>query len=554
MKYRILPWGQTVLAFAILVWAGAINRAQGYAMRGPLTLEQLANDPSRSVEVIFKGIALSNREIKDAKLSSMTQNGMSAHETVFSVICFVKGKIDAKTVAFRHYDTAPNPPQVGSPGPQHFHFEAGKPYIVFADKSKKGVLPLRQSHHTETSKGDQGVLLCSDTEPVSGFNITEIFWNELCRSLKSPATASYALRQLDEMSDGSSWHGTHDFDRAKVIAAIAPLISSTDPQTAKSAINAIASSGPYLSNDYDIGQQIERAVETDGFTKFDPRHMPKLDAETVWKELAALASGTAPGEVRAQAVRALGLLRKPELMQSIPEWAADKSPDVRAATAVLLADYPGDEGDRLLALLSKDPEPMVRACAARGIGYGRRCALADTLASLLGDPDKSVRRIAGFCLASFSPKNKEIERLFIAHRKDQEFGPIFLNRLARENPEPYLDELALVLKLEIRPKNASGSQPEFFDDPGDILYSYLAKQPAKDFQSGKLDRFINAFAAKYGAILRIREFYALCLCKGLTERAAKFKAAAQGEIHNMSPNYFEDVEKNPEAFLKEWCR
>ena len=101
-------------------------------------------------------------------------------------------------------------------------------------------------------------------------------------------------------------------------------------------------------------------------------------------------------------------MREPVLREAIDRWVGDKAPAVRAAATVLLADFPGTNANRQLTVLADDPEPKVRECAARAIGYAQQKELVTVLGRLLTDTDRAVRRVASVSLLSFSPKNEAV--------------------------------------------------------------------------------------------------------------------------------------------------
>ena len=112
------------------------------------------------------------------------------------------------------------------------------------------------------------------------------------------------------------------------------------------------------------------SAEVPGLAKMDAK-MNNIGGVRYWKDLESIASTAKQPATRALAIRALGLVREPALRGAVDRWLADPVPVVRAAATVLLADFSGPTANQHLTALADDPEPKVRECAARAIGYAR---------------------------------------------------------------------------------------------------------------------------------------------------------------------------------------
>jgi HEAT repeats len=320
---------------------------------------------------------------------------------------------------------------------------------------------------------------------------------------------------------------------------------------AQAALAAIGSHNPYMSDERTIfWLATVGSGEVPGIGKMDP-HMENIGGELFARGLVALANSKAPEATRAMAIQALGLVRRPSLKEPIERWLADPDPAIRAAATLLLADFPGPESCKRLAALASDAAPEVRACVARAIGFGQQAEAVDTLVKLLADGETRVRTAAAMSLLSFSPKDKAIAAVFRANLDNDEFKPLFLIALARENPASYLDGLASAVEQRSEPKNWWGGQIPAFT-AWEILFKYLQAQPPELLRSGKLDRYLDAMekVGNYSSS-EPRDIYAFYLQRGMTERAKKYRAAANQAASYDLDYYFKQVDANPTLYTRQ---
>ena len=523
MMRRVLP--HFMLSLAAL--AACSGLTQAYIVGGPRGLEEM----TKQADIIFKGTALASEAVQDDQLAPLGSH--VAWETQFKVVSVIKGDKPGDKVGFRHYDTNPEPHRLACMYfPQSYRFEKGRTYIIFAKKHTPNG-PLRQVWTHHTTKGDEGSLLCGDDKPVAGATVKDIYWAELTALLASTRAgdATYALGQLDQMSGAPSEFGfgysaRADFDRKEVLALEQKMMTHPDPKIAQAAIRLLGSGNPYLSDVYALYwlNAVGGAVERNSLG-MDPA-MQNEGGAIYWKDLIAVAEGNAAGETRAAAIRALGLVREPAILHPLGRWLADPSPAVRSSSALLLADFPGPETQKRLAALAGDAVPEVRVCAARAAGFMQQAAMADVMASLLKDVDQKVRQAAAMSLLSYSPKDETIAAVFKANVDNEEFKPLFLNALARENATPYLEALSQVVKEDTMPANWwGGSSPRWV--ARDILFKYVQAQPAGNVRVGALDGSLDALEVveDFGPS-QVRDLYAFYLQRGMPTRAAKFRLEA----------------------------
>ena len=455
-------------------------------------------------------------------------------------------------VRFRHYDEKAAGLGFGSYNPQFYHFEPGKTYIIFADKTATGARQTRPDH---TTKNDSGVLRCRDEKPVTAKTLTRIYWAELIALRDSPVADDvvYAIRQLDEMSEspGRREYGdAKDFSRIEVLAAVRGLITRPETEIAQAAIRLIGDGSPYLSDDlapYWLGTI---GVETPGLSQFEPG-IRNVGGALAWRELVAVANSNVAPETRALAIRATGLVKAWQLHQRFMDaWLKSTETPVRAAAVMLLSDFarPCDYTTGQFAGFAADPAPEVRKCAAYAIGFMQNPDIVPVLSKLIKDEDKAVRRAAMESLRSFRP---EIPAVTVAMKQELtniEFQPLPLLSLSQGNPGEHLEELAKAIEGKTEPTNHPfGEIPAF--TAWKLLFKHLRAQPATEIQSGKWDRYLDAMenVGQYSSS-EPRDIYAFYLQRQMPERAAKYRAKAKKSVTYDLDYFFDMVDKNPSVY------
>lgn len=530
----------------LAVLLACMGVAQGYMVGPAVSLEKLTNE----ADIVFKGTAVSSGPVQDGWFKSY--RAFRVRQTQFNVISVIKGKWSGDNLMFRHYDEDPQ-----SKGfmftPQYYHLEMGRTYVVFAKSGTSSGI-FRQFWMYHKSKRDQGVLLCADDKPAVAGTVKQVLWSELTAMLASATDSDviYAIGQLDQMSGGrSGFDSLSDFERKDVLGAVRGFMSSHQSKIAQAAIGLIGSHNPYMSDERTLFWLASvGSAEVPGIGKMNPK-MKNVGGELYWKDMVALADGEAPNETRVMAIRALGLVREPLLKKSIEGWLADPVPDVRASAALLLADFPRPETSMRLTALAGDAAPEVRACAARAVGFGQMVEMADVLAKLLADEEFKVRQAAAMSLLSFSPRNEAVGGIFRANIENEEFNPLFLNALARENPADHLDALARTVEEKTEPKRFWGGQMPAFT-AWEILFRYLQARQADEIRSGKFDRYLDAMekVGNYGSS-QPRDIYAFYVQRGMTERANKFRQKAKKAVSYDLDYYFKMVDENPSLYKRQ---
>jgi len=542
-----MPRPSTPTFCAVLIVAAVLMRVVptwGYPVGPAVSLEKL----SEEADLVFKGTAVAIEPGEDSWFERFPN--YVTRETRFKVISVLKGAQPGDTLRFRHYDEDPNP-QGCMFQPQIYHFEIGRSYIVFAKRhDRTGVFRQLWKHHT--IKMDQGVLRCLDDRPAAA-TIKEALWTELKAMLASPRVtdAVYAIDQLDQMSAGKErFEGLSDVDRTEVLAVVRGLMTNGEFRIAQAAIRLVGSHNPYMADEQALfWLATVGSAEIPGIGKMDPKRK-NLGGELCRADLVALADSNAPAATRAMAVRALGLVREPSLRKPLERWLTDADPAVRGSAVLLLADFPGAETRGRMGTLNDD-SAEVRACVARAIGFGQQPELAEVLAKLLADREADVRRAAAMSLLSFSPKNDSIAKVFRANLDNEEFQPLFLNALARENPTDHLEALSKAVEEKTTPTNFWGGQIPAFTS-WEILFRYLQAQPSDRVRSGELDRYLDALekVGNYSSS-EPRDIYAFYIQRGMTERAKRFRHAANQAASYDLDYYFKQVDENPTLYKRQ---
>lgn len=520
--------------------------ARGYAVGRPVELEKLTLDS----DIVFKGTVVSSGPVQDESFKSYP--AFSVFETQFEVISVLKGDKPGSALRFHHYDESPTKWGANFQ-PQYYHFQSNKTYIVFG-KTTEQVGVYRQIWTYHTGKEDQGVVLCADDRLLFAPTVKETIWDELVVMLKSHSVSNviYAIRQLDQMSGGENeYSGTKDFNRKDVAAAVHGFMVDGDSGIACTAIPVVGSHNPYLSEESaPFWLATVGSAGLRGFGKMDPK-MQNAGGELYWRDLVVIADSKTPAYTRALAIRALGLVREPSLHGAIDRWLIDKEPTVRASAILLLADSLDTNSIQEFVDLSSDTAPKVRACVAYAIGFAQQAEAIGVLEKLLADKDTTVRKAAAMSLLSFSPKQEAVAQAFRQNLDDVEFKPLFLNALAQENPELYLEGLANAVEEKIEPQNWWGGQIPAFA-AWEILFKYLQAQPVDVVRSGKVDRYLDAME-KVGNYSSSEpcDIYAFYLQRGMKDRAKQYREMAKKAVHYDLDYYFKQVDRNPSAYQRE---
>lgn len=514
------------LAIVLAIVVFAAPPASGCLVAEPVPLKELA----RSADLAIKATVIADRPVNDHSFEQIP--GSEVHETEMRVVSIINGTA-SNVIEFRHYapSLATAPMMMCVPS---YAFIVGRTYIVLATR-------VSGDTYRQLSKSsmilDRSMLPAANAKPLrNGSTVAEAIWGELVAQLKSPdrAVVLKTIRLLDAMSDARPFK---DFNRSQVLAAIQPLIGAKTIAIATSAITAFGIDSPYF-DDYSAPQWLA-GIGKGVIPGLAPLRIPATPlSDGAVQELVRVANGNAPPELRAMAIRAVAR------SQAIPPatiaaWFRDPNAAVRSAAVLASTELPDRQTIRKA---SSDSSPEVRQAAALAIGFSQDSRFVQLLGKLLQDPAANVRAAAALSLVSFGPDQAApVMKANLA----TEFGPLFVNALARGNPQPYLPMLAKITKQQLKPANWWGGWPPA-DDSWYILYDYIKARPVAELASGEFDRCLDALEQSPP---QPTELYALYLSRGLTSRAKQFRAA----IRN-SPGYidsvFNTIERDPAAYVQ----
>jgi hypothetical protein len=507
--------------------------ALGYAVAPAVPMDVLVKE----ADVILKGAVLASAKVKDDSFKAYPH--WAVFSTRMKVVSVLKGELAEREVEFRHYDADPDSKMGFMFSPQWYHFEAGRSYVVFAKGTTTPGM-LRAIWDSHRGKEDQGLVMAADDAPIAaGTEVKRAVWGELTKLAGSEkgTDVQYAIRQLHSMSSGDRHDGTNDFAREQVMGVLAPLIGNPDVGVAAAAVEVVGSHSPYLREDY-IGWLAtvgKGNLLSRGHSKY-PEKWENVDARKALDRLMEVAEKGKDTGLRARAIRAMGLTREQRVREGLRKWSVDPAAEVRAAAAVVWADFPSAETCGKLTELAADKDSSVRRSVAAAVGFLQEPALVGLLEKFLKDPDERLRAAAGMSAVSFDPS--ESGELLKAFRKDPDFGATFVNALALADAKPYLDELARIVSGNEEPKLHFVSQMPVYTS-WQILKAEMETRTAAELAGGGLDKYLDALELPpntgSGPFQEVYQFY---VERGLKERAARFREAAKRRITTYDIDYY----------------
>ncbi len=445
-------------------------------------------------------MGLSDIIVKAEATATGRREGGMPHEfeTELRVISTLKGEPGGERIRYRHVCVYPM--SEGSPFlsvdvigrvPANNTLQQGRSYIVFAAATEEPGVYTQVEYKmvvTRNLEESPAVVLAANDSPVdAGKTVQEIIWDELTGLLKSvnPDDVLYAITHFDpeERRDPSPQTTFFGFSRHRVVKALEPLLEDANAKIALEAIREIGRDSPYMPplpdpflytdkgppgmSDYNLVPEGQRPP------------FVNVGGQYCREALCAVANGSVPAagtrtpeavNLRRLAVLALARTGEPEVFEQVKVWVTDPEPEIRAAAARLLEDFPsgessamidrlaGDENETvrttalrvagttsgvcspaMLVKLANDADPGVRATAAMVAGASQPPEMLPPLIAMLSESDRRARLSAANNLLKY-PMD-DIRPTLLAHRDDPDFGVEFTFALATENPEMYLDWL-----------------------------------------------------------------------------------------------------------------
>jgi|GEM_PF-1885303 len=520
-----------------------------YPVAHSLPLDKLEAE----ADVVVKVQVTATKPVDDPWFEKVV--GYRPVETEARVISVVRGEELPESIRFRHYAPAAEGEQPAFFMPQWYQFEIGRSYILAADATDESGV-YRQIWKNHRSQEDQGQLLTLNASPHVGDSLKRAYWLELTKLLTSEKgeDVRYAIQHLDRLS-GGAYDQLGDFDRQNVLDVLQPLSNHKDEELAREVLRVLGCGNPYFSS------------ETSAFwlVTIGDGHLPGIGSSTdksanlggksYWRELAEIVDSDRPIETRELALRALGRADEPEVLKLVLRWLEDRVPRIQAAAVVLLSDFPKEADRNVLTTLAKHSDSRLRKSVAQAIGYGRMEDLLPLLGTLVDDQDSSVSQAAAMSLLSFkAEKSGDVLRAKLQH---PQFRPLFINALAQEHPEEFLEELADNIRKHHEPENWWGGQVPW-GVSFDLLLRYAQRQSAKELQSSRLQPVLEALehpasgkegAPSYYSSSLPRDVYALYKARGLDQRASRFRAQCKKTITYDIDYYFNMADENPQQYL-----
>ena len=168
------------------------------------------------------------------------------------------------------------------------------------------------------------------------------------------------------------------------------------------------------------------------------------------------------------------------------------------------------------------------------------------LDKLLQDPAANVRAATALSLFSF-PLDQAAPAMKANLASD--FRPLFINALARGDPQPYLAMLAEVIEQQLQPANWWGGLIPA-GDSWQILFDFVKSRPAAELTAGDLDRSLDALERmQWYSSSQPRDLYALYLRRGLVSRAKQFRDTTRKSLTYDIDYFFDMADKNLATYV-----
>jgi hypothetical protein len=510
----------------------------------------------REASLIFKGRVMSS----DAVTNALFPYWGKTHATRFSLISVLKGESPTNSLVFWHITHGPDAWGGGSM-PSWHEFKNGECYLMFAarlsEPSDLYTVPADATNRPNEFRQlyRDGVMRNLDARPVGVRGVKDAHWAEL-ELLLSDAEATnqlYAIDTIDRMSlagrRDDQWRCSDDFKRKAVLAALLPLVTSSNEKVASRALSCFA-------------------VESNATTMLQPF------AATLIK----VASDAPSVGLRLDAISALSGAHFDSVSSSLVQLLHNSSANVRSRAVALLAFCPANFSEPALRRCAEDDSPKVRAGVADVIGNGRMQSLLPTLTKLFGDPvgrqqpvapltieelegggkivgieggvtmvdDPNypganvgdVHTSAGYALLRFDIG--QVGEILKTNLNDAGFRLQFLLKLAGDNPKPWINDMVEIMEARrarnLKKAEANRAPPAAFMYLSGAyfscwrtIYGYLENLPMTAFADGKCDRYLDVLeqAGNTGSQEPVM-LYELYKAKGLNRRAAQYRSENGG--------------------------
>jgi hypothetical protein len=189
----------------------------------------------------------------------------------------------------------------------------------------------------------------------------------------------------------------------------------------------------------------------------------------------------------------------------------------------------------------------VRIAAALAVGFSQDTKLLPILDKLLKDREGKVREQAAMSLLSFAIADAAPT---MRDNLATDYGPLFVNELAKLDPAPYLWRLAEVIEKDQRPASWwGGSIPA--GDSWKLLIGDLKKQPPIELTKTANTALMNSMEKmKWFGSSEPTALYALYVKAGLTARAKAFRDLMKKAVTYSMDELFDMADKTPDNYLQ----
>lgn len=452
-------------------------------------------------DVIIKATALRTQRQEDTQVDPWFPivEGAARSATRFKIVSVIKGEISADEVTFRHYQGL----SIGPPIrvyffelPPCYTFQSGQTYLLWADKTEDGNLRQlsKELARCPTDGGTTGYTIrVGDNVPVDEAiknDVKSVVWDELVKMVRSnkQGDASQGLSRLRSLSGASvfwlppeSVNKNPDFPLSRFADVAIPLLSSSDEEILYRGLNALSgNAAPFAQS-----------------------------------QLLLIANGHANPGTRSVALGCLRGLKTPEqhsaALRALHEFPAsingsDNIAALQQSALQTLADFPGHDARLHWRAFANHPKSRVRRGIASAIGAAKDGAAADLVNKMLSDPYKIVRETALDSLLRLpAAQAKPFWKRQLANAS---YRPLFINALAAQNAEPYLDELIKIVNEEVRAEQVLNYKlNNAKSDSWQLLFKYVNQKPKAALQSASLSRILAVLECAQIAPPTLYRFY-----------------------------------------------
>ena len=181
----------------------------------------------------------------------------------------------------------------------------------------------------------------------------------------------------------------------------------------------------------------------------------------------------------------------------------------------------------------------VRSGVASAIGVAKDTAAADLLLEMVDDSDLIVRETAVNSLlqlpaAQAAPFWKKL-------RHHNRYGPLFINALATQNVEPYLNDLVKILNRDVRAERVLNYKLNDVDYKSwQLLFKYISKKPKATLESNSLSHILETLEYTHLMPPTLYRFYRT---KKMEKRAKSYLGRLRSSLLKIYDKDFKEIDR-----------